>query len=221
MISSIYITRELVDIPQLQAFCEEHDLTLTAKSQISFDAIDFEIAHPYDVVFFSSPRSITYFLKKHPIPSKFKIGCVGKGTAIHAQRLGLTPDFVGSYSGEPSKNAQELAEWLGDRRILFPISDISQRNLIEFIPSDQVEAVIAYSTKSSPLAIPKQDVYIFSSPSNVESFLQCNEAPNGIIIAWGKSTENVLKAHSIHPNVTLLRSEESELIVALSSVFSK
>ena len=219
MISSIYITRELVDIPQLQAFCEEHNLAITAKSQISFNAIDFEITHPYDVVFFSSPRSVSYFLKKHQISSKSKIGCVGKGTALQAQRLGLTTDFIGSHSGEPSKNAKELADWLGDRRILLPISDISQRNLIEFIPSDQVETVIVYSTQFSPLTIPKQDVYIFSSPSNVESFLQCNKPPNGIIIAWGKSTENELKAHSIHSNVTLLRSEESELIGALSKLF--
>jgi uroporphyrinogen-III synthase len=131
--------------------------------------------------------------------------------------LELTPDFIGSSPGEPSKNAKELADWLGNRRILFPVSEISKGSLTEFIPSSQAETVLVYSTKPAPVTIAQQDVYIFSSPSNVDSFLLQNPTPTGVIVAWGKSTKRSLKEHSIFPSVTLLRSEESELISHLSA----
>ncbi len=211
MITSIYITRELGDVPQLQTFCGEHQLRLTAKSQITFESLDFEIGNPFDVVFFSSPRSVIHFLSSVRIPQNVAIGCVGKGTAEHVRRVGFNPDFVGSTPGEPSKNAKELADWLGNRRILFPVSEISKGSLTEFIPSSQVETVFVYTTKRSPVSIDQHEVYIFSSPSNVDSFLLRNPSPSGIIVAWGKSTERSLREQSIIPSITLLQSEESEL----------
>ena len=215
MITSIYITRELGDIPQLQTFCGEHQLRLTAKSQITFESLDFEIGKPFDVVFFSSPRSVIHFLSRVPIPENVAIGCVGKGTAEQVRRAGFNPDFIGSTPGEPSKNAKELAGWLGNRRILFPVSEISKGSLTEFIPSSQVETVFVYTTKRSPVSIDQNDVYIFSSPSNVGSFLLQNPSPSGIVVAWGNSTERSLREQSIIPSITLLHSEESELISQL------
>lgn len=218
MISSIYISRAPEDVPGLLSFCEDRKIVLTAISLIRFEALPFIIKHSFDVVFFSSPRSVDYFLDHHVLLSETQIACVGKGTAESIKARGLNPDFIGPFPGEPTKNALSLAHWLGNRRILFPVSEISMGSMVEFIPEQQIEVLTVYRTIPIPASIPDHDVYVFSSPSNVESYLMTNNSPKGKVFAWGRSTQKALKKHSIDVVHTLETSDETELITILVSL---
>lgn len=79
--------------------------------------------------------------------------------------------------------------------VLFPVSDISLKNVQSFLSPKQVKTSVVYSTTSNKQNIKKHDVYIFSSPSNVNSFFNHNQiASEAKVIAIGESTLAALKA---------------------------
>lgn len=202
-------------MPLLQAFCIQEEIELTAFPQIKFSEQTFSIKKPYQVIFFSSPRCVDFFLLNETIPDDVKIACVGASTADHLTKKGLQPDFIGSFPGDPDKNAKELSEWVSDRSVLFPVSSISKGSMNKFIPADQIEIVQVYITEFCPKKVADHDIYIFSSPSNVDSFLEVNKAPETIVIAWGKTTESCLLSKEIPVAKVLNKSNESELIELL------
>ncbi|MBM3419162.1 MAG: hypothetical protein FJY17_09635 [Bacteroidetes bacterium] len=64
--------------------------------------------------------------------------------------------------------------------------------------------------------IPSVSIYIFTSPSNVKSFLANNIIhANARIIAWGSSTKEFLNANNIKVNDCLTSGHENELIQIL------
>jgi uroporphyrinogen-III synthase len=218
LISSIYITRSLSEVPRLKSFCDENRIILHGYSQISFTPIDFTVRHSFDVIFFSSPRSARFFLEKNTIAPNIAIACVGKGTAEYVLNLGFEADFIGEKTGDPSENAADLAKWLGKRRILFPVSDISKGSMLKFIPESQLEIVPVYKTAPETRSVNDHDIYIFTSPSNISSFLLKNETPDRMVVAWGKSTEQTLLELSIPVTFTLMKSDEEELVGRLYSL---
>jgi uroporphyrinogen-III synthase len=218
LISSIYITRSLSEVPKLKSFCDENRIILHGYSQISFTPIDFTVRHSFDVIFFSSPRSAHFFLEKNTLPFNITIACVGKGTAEYVRNLGFEADFIGEKTGDPTENAADLAKWLGKRRILFPVSDISKGSMLKYIPESQLEIVPVYKTVPEARSVNEHDLYIFTSPSNISSFLLKNEAPDRMVVAWGKSTEQTLLELSIPVTFILMKSDEEELIGRLYSL---
>lgn len=219
MISSIYITRPLTEVPKLKSFCDQNKIALDAYSQIRFSPIDFKIDHSFDVIFFSSPRSACFFLEKNTIPADVAIACVGKGTAEYVRNLGFDADFIGEKTGDPYQNAEDLAKWLGKRRILFPVSDISRGSMLKYIPESQLEIIPVYKTVTESKSVNAHDLYVFTSPSNISSFFLTNEIPRGLVVAWGKSTERALQELLIPATFTLMKSTDEELIAYLSSLF--
>jgi uroporphyrinogen-III synthase len=217
---SLYISRNIQDVRLLERYCLIHNIHLTAISQIFFEKLDFVVKHPFDVVFFSSPRSIDFFINAYPLPNEIKIACVGDGTANHLKKMGYSIDFCGMNPGLPDLNARDFADWLGNRHVLFPLSDRSKEHMLTFVSPKQLEKIRVYKTKFESVYIPNHDVYIFSSPSNVNSFLERNKIPQGDIIAWGKSTEEALVNHGIQVRHTLKTSSETELINYLSLIRS-
>lgn len=185
---------------------------MTAKAQISFVALDFRIQKPFDVVFFASPRSAEYFFMRQSLPPRSKCACVGPGTAAFLERKGISVAFTGSTPGNPLQNSKDFALWLGSRRVLFPQSNLGTDSMRQFIPEDQVECVQVYNTElqSEPIAL--HDLYIFTSPSNVEGFLLKNSIPVGEIMAWGQSTKKALLTGKIPVSYTLMSSHENEVI---------
>jgi uroporphyrinogen-III synthase len=201
----------------LDAFCRKYSISLTALSQISFVSVDFKIQNPFDVVFFASPRSAEFFLTRQSLPLHTKCACVGKGTATFLEKNGFSVDFTGTKPGNPLRNARDFALWLGPRRVLFPHSNLALGNMRQFISPEQLECVQVYTTEFQSEVIQPHDLYIFTSPSNVEGFLVKNPPPIGEIIAWGESTRNALLANDIAVSHTLLSSHENEVIDYIES----
>ena len=204
---------------------------MVTHSFLSFVPIPFEVQREYDVIFFSSVRSVMFFKASQSIPSHTLIACIGDKTAELLAQLGHPVDFKGSQSGEPKVVAEEFKVWLTSttlrqaqrdtlsQRVLFPLSDRSLKSISNEIADEQKEEVIVYSTAVIGKAVEECDVYVFTSPSNVEGFFELNTVPVGArVIAWGKSTEGVLVSKKIEISYSLKDSSIESLLKQLSSL---
>jgi uroporphyrinogen-III synthase len=212
---SIFISKNASELPLLSAFCVSHQFTLSAHSLITFNALSFEMNVSYDVVFFSSIRAAAFFLAQEKLPEHCQIACVGAVTAKKINALGFGVSFIGEQAGNPLHVAEMFKIWLGERRVLFPLSTVSKRTIVEQIPIAQRIEVAIYETCALPLKIEKSDYLIFTSPSNVESYLLQNEINGNILIAWGTTTRNALEAKGFSVDFTLQEANEENLITYL------
>ena len=212
---SLYITRDLDDLFILQQYCSFGQIDLHAQSQITFEEVPFSIEKPFEVVFFSSVRAGRFFLRNYDGPlSTLAFACIGEETA---KRFNIDFAFVGKEAGNPEKVAEKFKSWLGEKRLLIPHSSLSQKTIASIIPSSQCESICIYNTLLKPSVVPECDVYVFTSPSNLEAFLQVNKLPeHAKVIAWGNTTEKALLKARITPNLTLKNAQLEELIDVLS-----
>ncbi|MFN4911007.1 MAG: uroporphyrinogen-III synthase [Flavobacteriales bacterium] len=188
------------NIPLMQA-TQELSIELIAHPLIAFNALQNTPRKPYEVIFFSSPRSYTY--GKALIRPEVLVACYSHGTAKHLSRV----DWQGNTPGNPARTAQEFNAWVGQKSVLFPVSDRSLGSVSKVFPEAQKEVVTVYETLLLPTKVPLCSIYIFTSPSNAEAFLQVNDFPKDArAIAWGDSTRSFLESKGIIPAYT--RKEE-------------
>ncbi len=215
MNKSIFISKDLSEVTILQQFCLANNINLIAHSLIRFEAIPFQVNQTYEVLFISSIRAAEFFLKTEKIKPETVIACIGQTTARKLEELGLKISFVGEKSGNPIEVAEEFKKWLGNRTVLIPKSNISKRTIGSLLPSSQCIEPIVYKTVSDCEVIPACETYVFTSPSNVDSFMECNEPPQGKVIAWGETTKKCIEEKSITVSNTLQTSGMEELIKLL------
>lgn len=219
MSKRIFISKNASEIDPYRSQFEDLGFTVFSHSFLSFSPVEFDIKHDYDALFFSSVRSVIFFTATHSIPFDTLITCIGGKTAELLETLGHTISFVGSQSGDPKVVAEEFKTWLGDKKALFPISNRSLKSISNEIPECQKEEVVVYSTEIVGKVVPESDIYVFTSPSNVEGFFEENELPEAsIVLAWGKSTEAALISRAASVNYCLGNSSFEELFSYISSI---
>lgn len=197
------------------------ECSLQAESLIRFEALPFKILGNPDIVCFTSPRSVWFYFQNPINSDTIEYACVGSFTAAKVSELGHFVAFIGSDPGDPEKTSKEFAVWVGERTVLFPESDRSLGSLSKGLPANQVMRIPAYKTVLHSQIIPKKDIYVFTSPSNAESFLLNNKLPKKkTIIAWGKTTANYLLQKKIEVEHTLSSSSENELVAYLERVLT-
>lgn len=217
MAKRLFISKLPGEIVDFQQQLEQHDWTVIAHSFLSFESVDFDPPEQFDVLFFGSPRAVIFSKAQFNLHGDFQIACVGQRTAEIAQQIGLIPDYIGEKSGNTAKNVANFHEWLGDRTVFFPQSDKSLKSFARSLPETQVHETIAYQTNIRPHQIDSCDLYVFTSPSNVEGFIQSNSFPeNAQIIAWGTSTSDFLAERGYSVSKTLDKSSLEELINLLA-----
>lgn len=209
---TIFISRSEHDVQALKAFTDANSLRLIARSLIRFDAVPFDVKNPYAVVFFGSPRAVYFFLEDHSIPADVTIACVGERTARALADKGYKASFIGRKDQSVSLAAQEFKSWIENRTVLFPVSDKSLETFSKALPEEQKEVVVIYSTIADTVSVPDADIYVFSSPSNVESYFRMNSLPEGsTTLAWGESTLQHLLKHD--PNARAMKSSSEEAVI--------
>lgn len=218
MIRSLFISREPEDATELSAFCQKQSIELIAHSLIRFEAIPFEINQSYDVVFFASIRTAEFFLKEVTPPATTLYACIGARTAEKLKIRGINCHFIGDQSGQPEKVAEDFKKWVWDRTVLFPQSTRSHRSIVSQLDPAQCIEVPVYETLPDCKPVCDCDAYVFSSPSNLESFLSCNDLPTGKIIAWGETTRKAAIKKGLNIHSTLSQSDDAELISILRSI---
>jgi uroporphyrinogen-III synthase len=212
---SLFISKDISEVVLLQQFCLANNINLIAHSLIRFEAIPFQVNQSYDVLFISSIRAAEFFLKTEKIKPETVVACIGQTTASKLEDLGIKTSFVGEKSGNPIEVAEAFKKWLGNRTVLIPQSNISKRTIGSLLPSNQCIEPIVYKTVSDCQEIPACETYVFTSPSNFDSFLTCNEPPHGKVIAWGETTKKHIAAKGITVSNTLQKAEVGELIKLL------
>ncbi len=216
MRTKLFVSTELSEQHPFSAFCEQHSIELTAQSLIEFKQLNYSISSNYDVIFFSSIRSYNYFVSSFDISSNSSLAAIGVATAKQINEDISSFGFIGTTPGNPQKVAEEFKEWLGDRRVLFPLALHSNESISSQIPDAQKEVVRVYETIHRPILVSEQDVYVFTSPSNVESFLELNRIPSGArVISWGNSTKRTLTLKQISVWQSLETSSFDELMSLL------
>jgi uroporphyrinogen-III synthase len=219
MKTRVFISKNASDCESLVHFCNQNSIELIAQSLIEFEAVPFEIESNYDIAFFSSIRSGQFFFKNELQKSNVVYACIGQTTNSKLKKLGIECEFVGEEAGNPQKIAEEFKSWVKNRTVIFPQSNLSLGTFSSILPENQVINKIVYKTNLIERKIENCQIYIFTSPSNLDAFLTINEiADNAKIIVWGKSTENRLLKKGIIADFVLAKSNFAELIEVLKSI---
>ena len=211
----LFVSKSHSELTVLPSFCEANGISLVAQSLIRFERVPFRVSQSYQVIFFGSIRAARYFLENENIPEVTAVACIGETTAERIRSLGVKVDFIGKKSGQPDQVADDFVRWVGQRSVLIPCSEQSNRSMAKKLPVDQFEEVHVYRTLSACQPVASSDIYVFTSPSNVTSFLTCNSKPEGQVIAWGQTTAKALLEAGIHVAITLSHSTEAALIAFL------
>lgn len=213
---SLFITKEEGEIVKYIDELKGLGFTVRASSFLEFIPVYSSIQQHFEVIFFSSPRSVIFYLGQYQIPKGTMLACAGKQTAEILLSMGYSADFTGEKSGDMCSVASELKTWCGDRRVLFPISDRSLRTVSVQFDASQKEELTVYETRLRRFKVAEFSHYVFTSPSNVEGFFQENSLPeNSTVIAWGKSTQTALEKIGTDVQITLSTGSMNELIEVL------
>lgn len=217
--TKLFFSGTLSENSPLKDFCAANNWQLTARSLLRFEAIPFTLTASFEVVFFSSPRSINYFISQFKVPDGVQLACIGKGTAAELAKRHISPAFVGENSGDPEAVALEFTKWLGDRHVLFPLAKQSNETIARMIPAAQKTIVRCYETHPIRQEFAPQDVYVFTSPSSVEAFLSVNRILNSdSIISWGKTTDKKIVELGFKSITVLAESSEEALVEVLTGM---
>tara|TARA_B100000508_G_scaffold141096_1_gene146844 strand:- start:70464 stop:71123 length:660 start_codon:yes stop_codon:yes gene_type:complete len=218
----LFVSKKVTYAPLLD-FLREKNIVLNGQSMIEFEPVDFNCPDPssYDIIFFSSQRAASFYLENCSIPSSVQIATIGATTSSFLRKRGINVDFEGEKSGDPQKVASEFASFIGNKKVLFPQSDRSQRSMQRQLDSDQVIDLIVYSTLLRPIKLAgKCQTLVFTSPSNVEAFLRKNQISiDQKVVAWGNTTKASLEKEQIKVDHTLEKSSFEELTNFLRSIY--
>lgn len=215
----LFISKTPEDSQWLKTFCDERKWKLDAQSLIAFSEIPFEIPAKTEVIFFSSKNGIRYFLEQAEIPANVVTACVGKETARVLRKQNIEPAFIGENSGDPVSVGKEFLKFIGDKHVFFPTSNASLHTIANLIPEGQKSTASIYETKTEVKIIAEADLYIFSSPSNVNGFFEKNTIPEEArIIAWGFVTEKALMDRDFFPEYVLETGQKEELMDYLGNI---
>lgn len=200
----LFISKPTSEIQELNTWLTVEGISVHAHSFLHFSPISSPVPSPFEVIFFSSPRSVIFFLSQHALPSSAAIACAGEKTAEIVRSTGRSVDFVGQQSGDMAAVAEEFKQWCAGRSVLFPVSTRSLGTVIKTFPEAQRQELVVYETTTQGKPVEACDLYVFTSPSNVEGFLMDNMVANGAkVIAWGKSTASYLEKRGIVPTQVL------------------
>lgn len=209
----LFISKKVTP-PDFLAYARVAEIKMIDTSMISFVEVPFECPeNDFDVVFFTSPRSAKFFLEKCSLSKTVDIATIGKVTTDFVVSQGFEVAFTGDTSGIPSKVSEEFEIFVNGRNVLFPQSNYSQRSMQARLSNHQITNLVVYETALTPIELQeKPNVLVFTSPTNVESFLQLNSiTEDQKVIAWGKTTEAFLKKKGINTDFTLKYSSFEEL----------
>lgn len=209
----LFISKEVVK-PAFLEYVKAAEINLTDIPMISFVEVPFECPQEeYEVVFFTSPRSAKFYLNRCKLSSEIDIATIGKSTSKFVESKGYHPKFTGVTSGVPALVSEEFKEFVNGRKVLFPQSNYSHRSMQNRLVEHQITDLVVYKTALIPVELQEEPkVLVFTSPTNVESFLQLNSIKkHQKVIAWGKTTEGFLAQKGVQSDHTLRYSSFEEL----------
>ena len=222
-IQSVFITRELNPGGYLQNYLNSKNIRLEGKSLIrTFPIIhkmDSSIFQNVDWIFFNSKNGVEYFFALEPqLKPDIKIGVIGRGSATALREFGREADFIGETS-DTTRVARKFASLVEGKTVLFPQSKDSLRTIQNGLNQAITKTIDLplYETEAEKnVEIFYSDILIFTSPSNVDSFMAENLIePGQKVIAIGKSTAAKIREYQIEPQAIPYTPDEMGLAEAI------
>lgn len=212
----IFISKDPKDLSE-ELFAMHLAGVLEAKSLIEFQSVSFACPGAYDILFISSIRAADFFLSK--CKNNSLIACAGEQTARKLfDKYQLRADFIAKKSGNPIKEAHHFNTWRNGRKVCFPVSQLSVGTYTTNIPDSEKIILQVYTTQLNEVQIGSKDIYVFTSPSNVEAFFKNNSiGANSSVIAWGQTTKQTLKEKNIRVTKVLDENQQEALLKWFSS----
>ena len=208
----VFISRD-ISKERRQAYEEKFSIELLPLSLISFDACPKVTLPDFEMVFFYSKTAVHYFIQTyglHYLKGK-KTGTLGFSAKKELKKAGVEADFCGD--GDPQSVQVALSKYAANQRVLFPRAKISKRSLQGEDKNYTCIDCIAYNNYiPSDITIPEADIYLFTSPLNVQSYLKNKGRKNTITLAIGKTTEKELLSSGFNKVYRSETSSESDII---------
>lgn len=217
---TVFITRNIKEDDFFSRSLKANGYQVSGRAFIEFKTIAIGKPPTTDWVFFSSKHAVTYFFEQKPLLGKVKIGTIAKSTADVLRSFGRRADFIGA-STDTRLVGKQFASIVRSERVLFPQAKESMRTVQkQFVNSGQVVDLPVYETISKLVDdTPDADIMLFTSPSNVEAFLEKKRLKKEQkIIAMGDATAHTLK-RADYPSVYLVPAfDEMGLLMAIYSI---
>lgn len=195
----VFITRDLRQDSYFRHVLSGMDFQVEGKAMIETLPVPFQRIPDCEWIFFSSKQAVKYFFRQKPIIDAQKFACVGKPTADELRKYGRRADFIGS-SADTKMTGKQFASRVGSGKVLFPQAQGSMRSIQQqFVKAEQVIDLVVYETKKKNDGnMPVADMFVFTSPSNVEAwFERFTISPEQKIIAMGDATANALRQFGV------------------------
>ena len=213
----IFISKDAHDLNEGLQHLHKNGI-LEAQTLIEFRAVSFECPPAHEILFISSIRAAQFFFAR--CNSSATIACAGLETANKvAEQFQKEVAFIAQQSDKPQLEALRFNEWRAGRSVCFPSSQLALGTYAELLPAQEKIILPVYETYFKEQHIAAKDIYVFSSPSNVNSFLKVNQiAPNAKVVAWGSSTAQALNTHQIEVHKVLNGDQQNDLLKWLSKI---
>lgn len=191
---SVYITRDLREDDFFFQVLKANGCDIHGRALIETRRMPVVKVPEADWVFFSSKHAVRHFFGQAKLQPGTKIAAVGKATSDELRKFNLRADFIGG-GNDTRITAKQFGAVAGRGRVLFPQAKGSLRTVQENLPSVHVMNMVVYETIQRPADdLPDADVLVFTSPSNLEAFLEKKKiSRHQKIVAMGHATASTLK----------------------------
>ena len=219
---NIFISKDASSLEEIPLMLNSMSVQAFYKSLIRFESVSFKIESHFDVIFFPSVRAAKFLLESGQVDlSRYILACNGVQTQKRLHELGYACDFVAENAGNPEEVSKSFTSWLGQRKVLVPHSNISSLSVTKHLSNQQLSTAEVYKTVLSESNIEPCDVYVFSSPSNIQSFFKGNTPKTGSkLIVWGNTSMQSLNEHGYQADHTLKQGSIDELKLLLESILT-
>lgn len=190
----VFISRTAIPNGPLHAFCAENNLRLIDNSLVTFKSVAFDEQQiKTNVIFFTSPRSVNFYFQGTTYENQL-LATVGEATAKELEKHKLSTHFIGQIASNPKQVAKAFKTWLGNKTVLFPQSQRSNRTMQSELNPDQYIDLVVYETHLETKKLKYSPNYlVFTSPSNAEAYLLLNEITNEqVVLSFGTTTSKYL-----------------------------
>lgn len=171
----------------------------------------------FDWLFFSSSNGVKWAIENKIDLNAFKIGAIGPATENRLNDFDIQVDFT----GEATKTIEEVSQDFSNSipsgsRVLFPISSRSKKTILRNF-KHTYEVFEAYQTEYDFFILEEEmDIYVFTSPSNFNSFYQANGIkPNKLVVAMGETTKSEIEKYLNIPIFTPKEKTEASIYETL------
>ena len=184
--------------------------SVIGRSMVQFRSVEIAEIPKADWYFFYSPRGVQHLFAQHDVKGKF--ATIGARTAAALDPFEKSAHFIGT--GHPGSTAASFQQILrADETVCFVQALRSRRSVMQLLsPEISTTELIVYQNELDGKRLPEADYLVFTSPLNVDGFLQHNViTPRQRVFSIGPTTTAHLEQRGIRVHATASQPDEIAL----------